>query len=163
MKLDKLQRQQIKGWVVQGLSTSEINKLAEKCDPPFTVARQQVSDYKKRYTPVVKAMIEAKQSSPLKEGLAIKENRIALLQQLADAMRRDLIDNDKTWIVERVVTVGNQPVEIEGFNHQEMNQMRGVLDDLAKETGGRTINANLNVREKGEITVTFINDREKNK
>jgi len=163
MKLNKNQKAKLKELVASGYETDKINKLAAQFEQPFSVSRQQVDFYRKKHSPEIVKILEEKKSSPLKEGLAIKENRISLLQQLADAMKKDLIDDKKTWVVERVVTVGNQPVEIEGFNHQEMNQMRGVLDDIAKETGGRTINANLNVREKGEITVTFINDREKNK
>lgn len=139
MKLDKTQKRKIKELVAAGYESDQINELAAQYDPPFSVSRQQVEHYRRNSGPKLKAILEAKKDSPLKQGLAIKENRVSLLQKLADAMHVDLIENQKLWVVDKIITVNNEPVEVESFNHQEMNQLRGVLDDLAKETGGRKV------------------------
>jgi len=131
----------LKEWVVTGLPASEINLLAAKFNPPFEVSRQQVDEYKKRLEPKVKEILKERELSPLMTGIAVRENRISLLQQLADAMTEDLITNKKMWVVGDIKLMGRgeyaEPYQVEEFNQAEVNQLRGVLDDVAKEVGGR--------------------------
>lgn len=50
----------------------------------------------------------------------------------------------------------SEKVEIERFNAALVEQLRGVLDDLAKETGGRRQKVDADVRASGELTIRVI-------
>jgi hypothetical protein len=133
----------LKELVAAGLATADINVVGAAFDPPFQVDRKQVDNYKRQLKPRIKAIIEAKKDSPLKRGLALKENRVELLQQLADIMSKDLIEDKMTWVVDNVQIIGKgdqrKLIEFEKFNGAEVRELRGALDDIAKEMGDRVI------------------------
>jgi len=141
MKLNKKQREKLKELVATGLLTDEINAITATFKPPLQVTRQQVDGYRKRLEPKISEILKERELSPLMTGIAIKENRISLLQQLAEEMKKDLLEKKRMWVVNnyRMVGRGEDAVlmEYEEFNQAEVNQLRGVLDDVAKEVGGR--------------------------
>jgi len=71
-------------------------------------------------------------------GLALSHNRILILKKLAQTLALELDSN--LWVDDvKVVGFGKyaEKVELKRFNAQLVEQFRNVLDDLAKETGGR--------------------------
>ena len=87
----------------------------------------------------IKVLVAAGEQEALSEGLALKGQRVTKLKQLAALMERDLLGGF-LWL-EQVKGVGSgdvaQIVEYEEFNKGEVDAYRGVLDDIAKEVGGR--------------------------
>lgn len=125
--------------VAEGLQTDEINERAAKFKPPFSVSRQQVDYYRDTREQDIKAIRAIDEKSALVEGYALKEHRVYKLSMLAALMERDLFGGF-LW-TDQVKGVGTgdiaQIVDYEEFNAGEVVQYRGVLDDIAKETGGR--------------------------
>jgi len=83
------------------------------------------------------AIIQAGQTSALTTGLALKENRVAKLQQLAQLLEEDLF-GELLW-TDDVKSVGfpAMRVDIERFNAAEVREHRGIIEDIAKEQGER--------------------------
>lgn len=75
----------------------------------------------------------------LETGLALSYNRVIKLKLLADRLEGDIFKG-RIWL-DDVKQIGNgkyaQRVDLIVFNRGLVEQYRGILDDLAKETGGR--------------------------
>lgn len=147
-------------WAAAGYETDEINKLAADFEPPFRVTRQQVDYYRKSRRVDLADIQRAGQEEALTEGLALKGERVRRLKQLAALMERDLF-NGFLWL-EQVKGVGSgdiaEIVEYEEFNAAEVAAYRGVLDDIAKETGGRVQRQELTGADGGALEVRYVND-----
>ena len=165
MRLKKTQVEQLLTLIGEGLKTDEINKQAEKFDPPFFVSRSQVEHYRKTRQISIDAIRKAGELRGLTEGLATKEARVDLLKKLAHKMRDDLLvepknKDDSRWWVHNVKGIGRgddfQQVDIYEFNASEMRELRGTLEDIAAETGGRV--KNVDVKSDGEkvAAITMI-------
>jgi phosphopantetheinyl transferase (holo-ACP synthase) len=87
----------------------------------------------------LKAIQAASETQALTSGFALKEARVQALQTLANMMYRDLTEGF-LWL-DQVKALGAGPsmeiVDYEDFNTAEMQQLRGVFDDIAKELGHR--------------------------
>lgn len=141
MKLKKTQRENVLAWIAEGLQTDEINKRAALSDSPFEVTRQQVDHYRKTRGVDIEKLRKDGEFTALNTGLAIREKRVELLQQLAEVMRVDLFDKALLWTpqVKGIGGVGNyERIDYEEFNTAEVQQLRGVLDDIAAELNERT-------------------------
>lgn len=140
MKLNKKQREFLLQNIAQGLESGEINKLAAKFKPAFKVTRQQVDFYRKTRDVSIEEIKGKDESSALKTGLALKENRVKLLQELATILSKDIFENNKVWL-DQAKGLGAGPFwekyEYQEFNASEITQLRGVLDDIAAEVGDR--------------------------
>lgn len=145
-------------WATAGFETDEINKLAADFTPPFNVTRQQVDYYRKTRGVELADIKRAGEEDALTEGLAMKAERVRRLKQLASLMERDLFGGF-LWL-EQVKGVGSgeiaEIVEYEEFNAAEVAAYRGVLDDIAKETGGRAQRTELTGAEGGPVPIAFI-------
>jgi len=127
MKLTKAQKNKLLEWVAEGLGTAEINRRAAEYDQPFSVSRQVV-DYYRRTTRVdLRKIAEDDQHDALRTGLAKKSERIRVLQELAEKIIADVLGG-RLWIENR----GGAK-----FNDAEVAQLRGILDDIAREVGDR--------------------------
>ena len=126
-------------WVAEGLQTDEINALASSFKPRFEVSRQQVDYYRKTRKQDIAAILSVSETNALIEGYALKETRVYKLSVLAALLERDLLGGF-IWL-DQVKGVGSgaiaEIVDYEEFNAAEIAQFRGILDDIAKETGGR--------------------------
>lgn len=140
MKLTKKQRTQLLAWIAEGVDSGEINTRAKKFKPPFEVSRQQVDYFRKTRGVDIDQIKNEEEFDALKTGLALKENRVQLLQELADKMKSDLFENNLLW-TDEVKGVGSadnfQLIDYKLFNSSEVQQLRGVLSDIADEVGGR--------------------------
>lgn len=87
-------------------------------------------------------------------GLAQAHERVVRLKDMADLLEAEIMTRQNgqlvnVWLAD-VKTVGSgetaERVDLVRFNHQLIEQWRGVLDDLAKEIGHRRIKRdNLNI------------------
>jgi hypothetical protein len=139
MRLKKSQKETILKWVAEGLQTDEINDRAAVVDDPFEVSRQQVDYYRKTRNTDIKAIRSISEKTALVEGYALKEHRVYKLSILAALLEKDLFGGF-IW-TDQVKGVGSgdiaEIVDYEEFNAAEIVQYRGILDDIAKEMGGR--------------------------
>jgi len=139
MRLKKGQKAALLSWIAEGAESGELVTRAAEFEPPFAVSRQQVDYYRRTREVDLKAIAHAAEMESLTEGLALKEVRVAKLQRLAALMERDLF-GVALWL-DQVKSIGSGPeqqvVEYEEFNAAEVSAYRGVLDDVARETGGR--------------------------
>lgn len=122
------------------MRTDEINAAAKKFRPSYQVSRQQVDFYRKRLGVKIEELEQASEQSALKRGFALVERRVEALTMLAEKMEEELLGENMLYVddVKIIGTGKNQKkVEFEVFNSPEVQAFRGVLDDLAKETGGR--------------------------
>lgn len=139
MRLKKDQKEAVLKLIAAGLRTDEINDKAAQASPPYSVSRRQVAYYRKVSKSDLSAMIKAGKEDAITEGLALRGERVRRLKQLAVLMEKDLFGGF-LW-TEQVKGVGSGPlaeiVDYEEFNKAEVDAYRGVLDDIAKEVGGR--------------------------
>ncbi len=74
--------------------------------------------------------------SILEDGYGLAWERVKTLKDLAAVLLGDLTTGERRWVTEPKA-LGSGPtmqvVDIERFNAQEVEQLRGVLDDIAKE------------------------------
>lgn len=145
MRLDKKQKEALITWVAAGLESDEINKRAAKFKPPFKVSRNTVKYYRQSRDIKLEEIKEADETSALKTGLSIKENRVATLQRLANRILEDILGNEedpgsRLWL-DQVKGIGSRDnyerVEYQEFNRSEVESLRGLLDDIASELGER--------------------------
>ncbi len=139
MRLKKNQKEAVIEWIAAGLLTNEINLRAADFEPPFVVSRQQVDHYRKTRAVAIDAILSTGEHDALNSGLALAAVRVERLQRLAAMMEKDLFGGF-LWL-EQVKGIGSgntaEIVEYEEFNSAEVAAYRGVLDDIAKEVGGR--------------------------
>jgi hypothetical protein len=158
MRLKKAQKEQTLKWVAAGLQTDEINDKAATFDEPFEVSRQQVDYYRKTREADIRAIRSISENKALIEGYALKEHRVYKLSVLAALMEKDLFGGF-LW-TDQVKGVGSgdiaEIVDYEEFNAGEVVQYRGVLDDIAKEMGGRI--QKTDVTSGGEPLCKYDND-----
>lgn len=87
----------------------------------------------------MEAILSVDEKNALTTGLALKENRVADLQKLAQLLKKDLFGGF-LWTEETKGIGSGEAAEIidyDVFNAGEIAAFRGVLDDIAKEVGGR--------------------------
>jgi hypothetical protein len=158
MRLKKKQKEIVLTWVAEGLQTDEINERAAMFKPSFVVSRQQVDYYRKTRKQDIAVISAISEKNALIEGYALKETRVYKLSILAALLERDLL-NGFIWL-DQVKGVGSGPiaeiVDYEEFNTAEIAQFRGILDDIAKETGGRE--KNIDIKSDGEKIVVRLVD-----
>ncbi|MGH2351924.1 MAG: hypothetical protein ACRDI2_12915 [Chloroflexota bacterium] len=78
--------------------------------------------------------------SIMAEGFGLAHERVKALKVLASALLEELLDGGRLWVTDTKGVGGGEhfrEVEVLRFNDAEVQQFRGLLDDLAKETGGR--------------------------
>jgi hypothetical protein len=140
MRLKKTQKEALLKWIAEGLRSDEINERAGEFIPPFSVYPQHVDYYRRTRQADIEILSRAGEQDALSEGLALKSQRVKRLKQLAGLMEKDLFGGF-LWL-DQVKGVGSgeiaQIVDYEEFNKGEVDAYRGVLDDIAKELGGRS-------------------------
>jgi hypothetical protein len=139
MRLKKTQKELTLKWIAAGLRTDEINDKAAEHNEPFSVSRQQVDYYRKTRDSDLSAIKSVSEINALVEGYALKETRVYKLSVLAALLEKDLFGGF-VW-TDQVKGVGSgeiaEIVDYEEFNSAEIVQYRGLLDDIAREVGGR--------------------------
>ncbi|MGH2354095.1 MAG: hypothetical protein ACRDJN_21015 [Chloroflexota bacterium] len=78
--------------------------------------------------------------SIMAEGFGLAHERVKALKRLATALFQELVEGGCLWVMDtKGVGAGKQyrEVPVAHFNAPEVAAFRGLLDDLARETGGR--------------------------
>jgi hypothetical protein len=142
MRLKKAQKEAVLQWIAEGLESDEINKRAAKFKPRFTVSRSQVDWYRKTRGVKLDEIQEADETSALKTGFAVKDERVKALQKLAEVMLDQLTreEDNRLW-TQNAKGIGSgedfERYDYEEFNKAEVDALRGVFDDIAAEVGQR--------------------------
>jgi hypothetical protein len=140
MKLNKKQKEHLLALVAEGLQSDEINLRAAKFKPAYEVSRQQVDFYRDSRNVKLQALRDESESEALRTGLALKENRVETLAQLGERLKSELLGG-KIWLT-REKAIGNglatKFILEQDFNLSQINALRVVLDDIAKEMNART-------------------------
>ena len=148
MKLNKAHKEILLTWIAEGLQSNEINDRAALFHSPFNVSRTQVDYYRKSRHDKISELKESYENKALNTGLARKGIRVAKLQRLAQLLEDDLFRKRLTWVEDRKGVGSGTVAEVYDFlrfNKAEVDAYRDVLDDIAKETGGRVLNISLSV------------------
>jgi phage terminase large subunit len=128
-----------------GLNCTQINKAAASYRPPFHVDDTSCTYYRKKLAIKHAQLANQSDLQGWSEGLAKKEERIKVLKALAMRFIKDLLPDDpvaeKVWL-DDIKGLGSGPqfltFDYKNFNHQQTIQLRGLLEDIAKEQGGRS-------------------------
>ena len=159
MILKKAQKETLLVWIAEGLQSDEINEKAGVFDPPFSVSRQQVDYYRKTRHAKIQELKESYENKALNDGLANKAVRIRKLKRLAKKMEDDLFEKNLMWL-DNAKTVATNHYDFEEFNKAEIDAYRAVLDDIAKEVGGRVVKSELSGKDGKPIVleIEYVND-----
>lgn len=119
-KLSETERAYIITLLASGLSTREVSKRA--AEKGIRISYQSVAKYLPKIEPKILAIIEDKDTSPLKQGIALKEVRV---QKLAE--------------IESIYFEGLQRRLKQGFSVDayEVREWRALLKDVRDEIEGR--------------------------
>lgn len=128
----------------KGYTVPQIRKLGKKFDPPFEFTPTMGTTYRRRIGVSFKKMMDDAVMDGLNLGLEDSKARVALLQQIAIRLTKDILHKDpereRIWL-NRLKAIGSglnfESFYEEEFNTPELQQLRGILDDIAKELGGR--------------------------
>jgi hypothetical protein len=86
------------------------------------------------------AVLVERRRAALEAGLGLDFERVVVLKRLAARMVAELEDEGRLW-VQDAKWIGSgefgERVDLERFNAAEVEQLRGLLDDIAKEKGER--------------------------
>jgi hypothetical protein len=158
MILSEDQKETLLRWIAEGLKTNEINKRAAVEFEPFKVSRQQVDYYRKTRNADIQEILQQREFKALNTGLAKASERIEVLKKLAGLMMEDLFENNKLWTTDKKSIGSGSTAEIYAFkvfNRSEVDALRGVLDDIAKEMGERVAKTEVSPGLFGEYTINF--------
>jgi len=84
----------------------------------------------------------------MESGFALDFERVKALKELAQRLIVELLFGGRLWLTDKKQLGGGElatVVDIERFNAAEVEQLRGVFDDIAKEKGERKTVVDLNV------------------
>lgn len=140
-RLTKKQKEFLLACIGEGIETDEINARAAKFKPPFQVERQDVDYYRKSRGVKLREIVEAGEMEALRSGLALRAERVKRLDKLAEMIEKDLLDNKLLWLKrERALGSGvsTKFVEVDELNRAQINLLRDLYDDIAKEMHQRT-------------------------
>ena len=71
------------------------------------------------------------------EGLAADYERLRELDSIYQALKGEFSNGDGLWYTDIKISAKGDTVDVPVFNKALIDSMRGVLDDIAKEVGGR--------------------------
>ena len=149
-KLTEEQRMALLEWLAEGKTVHEVNSLAASFEPAFKVSSQACYFYRKTYEIDLQKLMQDKDTLALSTGLALRANRVEALIALALLLEEDLRFKKLIWTKDvKSISVGSgnltqhQRIDFEVFNKAEIQELRGIYDDIAKETGGRITKVDL--------------------
>lgn len=136
IKYSLKQRCYLKELVAAGEVLSIIREKCDKFEEPFRPSSTLIQAYRGRLGVKIQDLIAKGELCSLNTGLALRENRVAALQQLAKKMHHDLFNEDLIWL-DDAKTVAQTRYDYKQFNKAQIDAYLRILDDIAKETGGR--------------------------
>jgi hypothetical protein len=135
-KITEEQRLQLLQWLGEGLTHKDIVNLALQEEPPFKITAGALLHYRQQYDVELKAIRAEHDTIAVNTGLALRATRIQALVDLALLLEEDLKIKKLTWLKDAKM-LGAERYNFETFNEAELRQLRGIYEDISKETGGR--------------------------
>lgn len=134
-------------WIAEGMTGGEINNAAANFTPAFHISDQLIYHYRKTRELDIEKLREDKEFVALRTGLAVKTNRVKALMRLAARLEEDIEVKKKLWL-KRQRSFLTSPKEYKVVTEEEfiaplVKELRGIYDDIAKETGGRILKADI--------------------
>lgn len=131
-------RQQVQAEGEPGAPTEHLSRLEQWSTTFGWQARlQAIAD---AAAAEAEAAIRARRRAILESGLALDFERVDVLKRVAAQLLDELETGGRLWVRD-VKAIGSgenaERVDIERFNAAEVEQLRGLLDDIAKEKGER--------------------------
>ena len=132
------------------LNAEQVNKIKELLAADETLSNiakeigchiQTVKYYSAKFSDEIEEARKVLSSETISRGLANKDYRIRKLARLAQRIEKSI--EEKTdggkglWVDDVKLSASGETVDIEVFAGEAIRQYRGILDDIAKETGGR--------------------------
>jgi len=128
--------------IAEGLTTPEINAQAELFEPPFKISPQLHTSYRRNHEETLNDMRKQNQFDAFTTGLSLAANRVNALMKLARELEEDLYQKKLVWVRRQKAYGGGKnftEFEEDEFNKAEIQELRGIYDDIARETGGRVL------------------------
>jgi hypothetical protein len=123
--------------------------------------QDRLDDIVRRETERAEAEAAEEIRKEMTTGLAAPHERTRLLKHIVSTLSQEFDEPEKLWLPD-VKQIGSgedaERVDIVRFNGSLVEQLRGGLDDLAKETGGRIRKAELSGPNGGEIPIKVLQD-----
>jgi hypothetical protein len=110
-----------------------------------------------------KAAYEARRKQLMEAGLALAHERIGELETIYERLKKDFQVDANLWLPDRkgIGSAENfETVDIVRFNAPIVDQMRGTLDDIAKEVGGRINKTDITSKGKELVNLTDKTDEQ---
>jgi PBSX family phage terminase large subunit len=138
-----------KAFLLSLIAAGRMNpQLIEACKnhstEPWDLTERQIQYWRRKMKHRFQELQDNEVLEVMTKGFALKENRIRSLGMLADRMLEDLLASDKKkeliWLERKKSRGSRENFEAfmeEEFNTAQLAQYRGLMDDIAKETGGR--------------------------
>lgn len=127
-------------WLAEGLNNNQILERAANTEGFGKIQPGQINHYRAKNSAIIASKRRDREEIALNIGLALRANRLQSLQNLARLLEDDIFQNNKLWLT-RVKGVGSgsyyERVVEEEFNTAEIQQLRGIYEDIAKEVGQR--------------------------
>lgn len=131
--------------IAAGLETRDIVKAA-KADIGLKISPQHVRKIRFSKKELIAEQFEKVELEAIQSGLARRNQRVQALTKLYNQIQEDVFVHGKLWSMKErsIRTDGGykEIVDIE-FNANLSKELRAILDDIAKEVGGRTITADM--------------------
>lgn len=144
-KLTPHQRKKLAEWIGEGCTPREINKRAAALRSPFKISRQGVDYYRQKLQVKVQELRESEAGAAFTRGFALKDERIRVLDELANKILADLrSETVGLWLEDKKTIGSGDDAEIytfKRFNAAQVSAVRELLADIAAEMGGRNSKA----------------------
>lgn len=85
---------------------------------------------------------EAKRQAIMESGLALDYERVNELYEIYDKLKLEFVVSG-LWYTDTKLSSTGATVDVDVFNKPLIDSLRGTLDDLAKETGGRKVKSEI--------------------
>ncbi len=168
-KLTSAQRRQMLEWIVEGLSIVEMRDRASQLDEPFEVTRGQVVHARKSMRAKWSAKWAEQEKALLEDGFARKavrirqitemyERHLQLIAARAEAPQLQDVPGGRTGLLTQDVKQGKIVFK---YDRAVISEMRGLLDDIAREKGERQQKVEHSGPDGGSIPVTITDLIEK--
>jgi hypothetical protein len=123
----------------------------------FGCTIDNVKYYASKEKPKIRAAKESRDSAEINRGLSEVDARVAQLEWLNGLLQSDL--QTGMYATDIKLSATGKAVEVPAFKVQQIAQLRGTLDDIAKERGGRKAIAEVTGKDGGPISFTLSFDR----
>lgn len=149
-KLSQSQRDAIKTRIAANVHYADI--AAE-----FGCTIDNVKYYARKIKPVIAAVKAEREIVAVSTGLSKVDARVKQLEWLNGLLADDIAK--ALYGTDTKISAGGLTVDVPAFKAQQVAQLRGTLDDIAKERGGRKTTAEVTGKDGNPVSFTIRFER----